>query len=117
MIAYIIFEKQEEDGRPPWSAAAAHEFIKQRQADPDGGVGKLIGLYEKSTLGYDAVVAKLDCATADRGPRDTAFRIVPISKSGSYLVEEDPALDDFLVLYSDDEPSDLPNSAPVLSRP
>jgi len=95
-IAYIIFEKLAEDGRPPWTPASAHEFIKERQADPDGGLGHLIGLYEKSTQGYEAVVAKFECATSDRNPLDITFRVVPVSRTVTYAVEDEPALDDFL---------------------
>ena len=95
-IAYILFEKLPEDGRPPWTPASAHEFIKERQRDPDGGLGHLIGLFEKSSQGYEAIVAKFECATSDRSPFDLTFRIVPVSRTVTYAVEDEPALDDFL---------------------
>jgi hypothetical protein len=95
-IAYILFEKLPEDGRPPWTPASAHEFIKQRQRDPNGGLGHLIGLFEKSSQGFEAIVAKFECATSDRSPSDLTFRIVPVSRTVTYAVEDEPALDDFL---------------------
>ena len=95
-IAYIIFEKQPEAGRPAWSAASAHEFIRDRQADPEGGLGKLISLSEKAVDGYEAVIAKFDCATADTSPLEISLRLVPLSRTVTYAIEDEAALDDFL---------------------
>ena len=93
-IAYIIFEKQPEAGRPAWSAASAHEFIRDRQADPEGGLGKLISLSEKAVDGYEAVIAKFDCATADTSPLEISLRLVPLSRTVTYAIEDEAALDD-----------------------
>ena len=118
MIVYIIFEKREEGGRPPWTSTADHEFIKMRQADPNVGLGKLTGLYEKAAPGLDVIIAEFENGAARRH----ALRVVPLSDTVVYIIEDDEGLDDFLEpapeVAKNDSPRlpDSPASPPKLVR-
>lgn len=82
MIDFVLFEKKPEGDRPAWTLELAKDFCEDQKYD--------VVSYEDSTL---FVVAKLTTATAD-GEKD--YRLVEITPTLTFLVEEDPSLNEFL---------------------
>lgn len=82
MIDYVIFEKRSDGELPAWTTELVKEFCEDQK-------------YEIATLEDSPVfiVAKLISATED-GEKN--YRHVELTPTVSFLIQDDPSLDDFL---------------------
>jgi len=80
MIDYVLFEKKAESDHPAWTLERAKDFCEDQKYD--------VVDYEDSTL---FIVAKLTTAQGEKN-----YRLIEVTPTLTFLVEEEPALDDFL---------------------
>ena len=112
MANYILFEKRSENDRPPWTMDLVKTFCEEAEIDYKGIVEENLFLVAK--------VADHD--------ESSKFRLVELTPTITFLVIDEPALDEFLepelpaetpkmkVIDEGDEKEELPMSSPVLKR-
>jgi hypothetical protein len=81
MIDYVLFEKKPEGERPAWTLTTAMNFCEDQKYD--------VVEYEDSPL---FVVAKLTTHTDE----EKSYRLIEVTPTLTFLVEEEPSLDEFL---------------------
>jgi hypothetical protein len=80
MVDYILFEKKSEGDREPWNKENVVRFCEEQKYDP-------IMIEEE----YPFIVVTL------REPKEEGtFRLVEITPSVTFLIQDDPSLDTFL---------------------
>jgi len=83
MTTYIIFEKDLKDEKDVWTVDKVKEFCSSQEISVIDIKDDLL-----------QITAKLNEPVAD-----TTYRYVPITDTISFVVEDDPALDDFIGSY------------------
>lgn len=107
MANYILFEKRSENDRPPWTMDLVKTFCEEAEITYKGIV--------EENLFFVVKVEDHD--------ESSKFRLVELTPTITFLVRDEPALDEFLepelppkMKVEDDEKEELPVSSPVLKR-
>jgi hypothetical protein len=94
MVDYVIFEKKQEGERPPWTYETVLTFCEEQKWCP---------LHVADELLF--VVVQLN-----KREEDEKARLVEITPTITFILKDDPALDDFLELET------LTHPRPVFSE-
>ena len=103
MIAYVLFqelpladESDEDLTRPRWTVDLARDFCERANLDFGAGVSPdQITEQDPEDGSPPVIVAKLRCPTEHKDPATFKWRIIKISPTVSFVVEDEPALDEF----------------------
>jgi hypothetical protein len=80
MLDYILFEKKSENDRPVWNEELVRQFCTEREID-----------YKEITEEVLVFVVKV----SDPIP-DSKFRLFEVTETISFILRDDPSLDEFL---------------------
>jgi len=94
MIDYVIFEKKEENERPPWTIESVKEFCQSQ---------KIETLLITEELQF--IVVKV-CENPEEG---TLYRLLEVTETISFLIRDDPSLNEFLEFA-------VPTSTPTIEN-
>ena len=95
MICFVIFEKKAENDRPVWTLELVKQFCEEQNYT--------VYAYSEE-LGF--IVAKL---LEEELPEHTKYRLLELTKTITFIIKDDPSLDDILV-------PDTPENSPVNSE-
>jgi hypothetical protein len=93
MANYILFEKKSENERPPWDMDTVKNFCQEQEIDYKGIVEESIFFVVK--------VADHD--------EEQKFRLLELTPTITFLLKDDPSLDEFME-------AELPSDPPKLER-
>jgi hypothetical protein len=83
MICFVIFEKKAENDRPVWTLELVRKFCEEQNYT----------VYAYSDeLGF--IVTKL---LEEELPEHTNYRLLELTKTITFIIKDDPSLDDILV--------------------
>jgi len=94
-IVFIIFEKKAENDRPVWTLELVKQFCEEQNYT--------VYAYSEE-LGF--IVAKL---LEEELPEHTKYRLLELTKTITFIIKDDPSLDDILM-------PDTPDNSPVNSQ-
>lgn len=95
MICFIIFERKAENDRPVWTLELVKEFCEEQ---------KYTVYAYSDELGF--IIAKL---IEEELPEHTNYRLLELTETITFIVKDDPSLDDILM-------PETPDNSPVNSE-